>query len=104
MRVAVIYRPRAAAPMEALPMLMGGLSQWVETYSKRFSTLEFFVVGGGLALVDVDDSAELHKMVAENPFSQYMDVEIMPVVDPDIAMSTFRDAAAAFAASGAPAG
>ena len=31
-RVAVIYRPRSAAPFEAGPMLMEALGQWVETY------------------------------------------------------------------------
>ena len=47
MRVAIIYRPRSAAPVEAGPVLMEALGQWVETHSKRLSTLEFFVVGGG---------------------------------------------------------
>ena len=32
MRVAVIYRPRSAAPFEAGPMLMEALGQWVEMY------------------------------------------------------------------------
>ena len=54
---------RSAAPMEALPMLMGALGQWVETYSKRFSTLEFFAIGGGLVLADFDDSTELNRIV-----------------------------------------
>jgi hypothetical protein len=33
MQVAIIYRPRSAASFEALPMLMGALREWVETYS-----------------------------------------------------------------------
>ena len=68
-------------------MLMGALGQWVEQYSKRFSTLEFFVIGGGLVLADIDDSAELNRIVAENPFTPFMDVEIMPVVEPGTAMA-----------------
>jgi hypothetical protein len=101
-RVAVIYRPRNAAPFEAFPMLMGALGQWVETYSKRVSTIEFFAVGGGLVLADIDDSAELHRMVAENPFTPFMDVEIMPVVEPNAAMETWGDVAATFATAGQP--
>ena len=58
------------------------MGRWVETYSTRFSTLEFFVVGGGLVLADFDDSTELNRILAENPFTQFMDVEIMPVVEP----------------------
>ena len=94
MRVAIIYRPRSAAPVEAFPMLMEALGQWVETYAKRFSTLEFFAIGGGLALADIDDSTELHRIVAENPFTPYMDVEIMPVVEPQVAMETLGGMAA----------
>ena len=82
-------------------MLMGALGQWVENYSKRFSTLEFFVIGGGLVLADIDDSAELNRIVAENPFTPFMDVEIMPVVEPGTAMATYGEIVAAFAGSSA---
>lgn len=95
MRVAVIYRPKNPGPLEAAPMLMGALGRWVEKYSTRFSVLEFFVTGGGLVLADIDDSVELHRIVAENPFTPFMDVEIMPVVDPSTAMATYAEAAAA---------
>ena len=101
-RVAIIYRPRTAAPIEALPMLMGALGQWVENYSKRFSTLEFFVIGGGLVLADIDDSTELHRIVAENPFTPFMDVEIMPVVEPGTAMAAYGEVAAALAGAAQP--
>jgi hypothetical protein len=102
-RVAIIYRQRNAAPIEALPTLMAGLDQWVETYSK-VSTIEFFAVGGGLVLADIDDSTELHRLVAENPFTPWMDVEIMPIIEPGAAMETWRDVAATFASSGQPSG
>jgi Domain of unknown function (DUF3303) len=104
MRVAIIYRPRNAAPLEAVPMLMGGLRQWVDTYSKRFTVLEFFAIGGGLVLADIDDSTELHTIVAENPFTPFMDVEIMPVVEPGAAMETWGEVAATFGAAPPPAG
>jgi hypothetical protein len=99
MRVAIIYRPRSAAPFEAGPLLMGALGQWVEKYTSRFETLEFFVAGGGLVLADLDDSAELNRIVAENPFTPFMDVEIRPVVDPGSAMAAFGEMVAALAAS-----
>ncbi len=83
-------------------MLMGALGQWVENYSKGFSTLEFFVTGGGLVLADIDDSAELHRIVAENPFTPFMDVEIMPVVEPGTAMAAYGEVAAAFATAAQP--
>jgi len=104
MRVAIIYRPRSAAPVEAGPMLMEALGQWVETYSKRFSTLEFFVVGGGLMLADFDDSTELNRILAENPFTPFMDVEIMPVLEPRAAMANFGEVIAALVAAAQPSG
>jgi muconolactone delta-isomerase len=95
MRVAIIYRQRSAAPLETLPMMMEALGRWVETYSKRASTIEFFAMGGGLVLADFDDASELHQLVAENPFTAYMDVEVIPVVEPTVAMQTWAQAATA---------
>jgi hypothetical protein len=104
MRVAVIYRPRSAAPVEAGPMLMEALGHWVETHSQRFSTLEFFVAGGGLVLADIDDSAELHRIVAENPFTPFMEVDILPVVEPQAAMAVYGEVMAALAGATPSAG
>lgn len=97
MRVAVIYRPRSAAPPEGFAGLMGLLGEWVQTWSGRVDTMEFFVVGGGLVLGEFADTAHLHRMVAENPFTPYMDVEIMPVREPGEAMATFGEISAALA-------
>lgn len=104
MRLAIIYRPKATAPMEVALMLMGGLGQWAETYAERFSTFEFFVDGGGLVLGDFDDNAELQQILAENPFTPYSDVQIRPVIEPGVAMATYSRTLAALAAAGHPAG
>ncbi|HRD59751.1 DUF3303 family protein [uncultured Nocardioides sp.] len=80
-------------------MLMGALGQWVENHSKRFSTLEFFVAGGGLMLADFDDSTELNRILAENPFTPFMDVEVLPVVEPQAAMANFSEVIAALLAA-----
>jgi Domain of unknown function (DUF3303) len=95
MRVAIIYRQRSAAPFEALPMMVEALDQWVETYSKRAETIEFFVMGGGLVIADFDDAGELHRLVAENPFTAFMDVEVMPIIEPMAAQETWRQVVAA---------
>ncbi len=95
MRVAVIYRPRNAPPQEAVPMLFAALGQWVEKYGKRFSTLEFFVGGGGFGVIDIDDSAELQRIASENPFTPFSEVEIRPVVEPGTALAIVGEALAA---------
>jgi hypothetical protein len=91
MRVAIIYRPKSPAPMEAVPQFMQALGAWVEKYSGRMSTLEFFAAGGGFAVIDIDDSADLFRITAENPFTPFSDVEVRPVVDPRIAMATLQE-------------
>ena len=104
MRLAIIYRQRSAAPFEALPMMMKALGQWVDTYSKRASTIEFFAMGGGLVLADFDDAGELHRLVAENPFTAFMDVEVIPVIEPTAAMETWGQAMAALTGAAQPSG
>ena len=95
MRVAVIYRPRSAPPVEQLPMLVAGLAQWVEQHAAKFSTLEFFVAGGGFGVIDVDDAADLNRLTAENPFTPYSEVEIRPVLDPRAGLATLAELASA---------
>lgn len=95
MRVAVIYRPKNTPTLEAFPMLLGGMGQWLERYGDRFSTLEFFVGGGGFGVIDIDDSAELHRIAAEHPFTPFSDVEIRPVVEPGTAMEILSETIAA---------
>ena len=102
MRVAIIYRQRHPAPFEALPAMAGALGEWVETYSKQVSTMEFFAMGGGLVLGDFDDSNELHRLVAANPFTAFMDVEVIPIVEPTAAMATWDEAVAALTGASQP--
>lgn len=104
MRVAIIYRQRNAAPFEALPMMAEALGEWVETYSKQASTIEFFAMGGGLVLADFDDSSELHRLVAFNPFTPFMDVEVIPIIEPTEAMETWRQVVAAATGAAQPSG
>ena len=98
MRVAIIYRPKSAPPPEVLPELLQRMGGWVEKYSGRISPLEFFVAGGGYGVIDVDDAAELHRILSEHPFTPFADVEIRPVLSPAEAMANLREAAAARAA------
>jgi hypothetical protein len=83
-------------------MMMEALRQWVDTYSKRASTIEFFAMGGGLVLADFDDANELHRLVAENPFTAFMDVEVIPIIEPTAAMETWGQAAAALTSAAPP--
>ncbi|MGH3368646.1 MAG: DUF3303 family protein [Nocardioidaceae bacterium] len=100
MRVAVIYRPRNAPPFELMPQLMQGMAEWVDRYQDRMETTYFFAGGGGFGVLDIDDSSELQRILAEHPFTPFADVEIRPVVDPGTALKTLQEVFAARAATG----
>ncbi len=91
MRVAVIYRPKSPPPPEAMPVLMQRMGAWVEEYQGKMSTMEFFGGGGGFGVLDVGDSAELHRMIGAHPFTPFAEIEIRPVVEPGQAMQITRE-------------
>ena len=97
MRIAIIYKPRNPAPPEAVPVLIERLRGWVDQHASSFATLEFFPGGGGIGIIDVDSSSDLHTIVAANPFTPCSDVEIRPVLDPGTAFENLREAMAAAA-------
>src|ERR671932_772513 len=96
MRVALIYRPRNAAPPELVPQLFQQMREWITRYESRMETIGFFVSGGGFAVLDSEDAAELQRMTAENPFTPFADVECTPWSTPrphyERSRSCFRQA------------
>jgi hypothetical protein len=94
MKIAVIYRPRTAAPFERVPDMLQGTAEWIEKYGDRFETLYFFAAGGGVGVADIDDSAEFQRMTAEHPFTPYADVEIHPAIDAQTSLKTLKESLA----------
>ena len=95
MKIAIIYRPKTPPPLDALPDMIDGMSAWVEQHAAKMETLYFFASGGGFGVLDIDDAAQAHRLMAEHPFTQYADVEVRPVVDPETALATLQEVAAA---------
>jgi muconolactone delta-isomerase len=52
-----------------------------------------------VAIANVSDEAELHRMIVEMPFSPFSDHEIRPIVDPATGWRQAREALAAMMAS-----
>jgi hypothetical protein len=92
MRFAVIYRPKHAAPAELLPELLKAMGAWMQNNARRVEDVQFFIDGGGFGTIETEDPAEISRILAEHPFTQYSDVEVKPLIDPSIAMAVLVEA------------
>ncbi len=92
MRFAIIYTPKHPVPPAELPELLNGMAAWMQNHQSRLEGVQFFVGGGGFGTAEVDDAADLSRMLAEHPFTQYSEVAIKPLVDPATAMSILQEA------------
>jgi hypothetical protein len=95
MRFLVVARQKFAAPLEIVPGLIDAAEAWQKRHADRLETFGLFPGEGGVAIADVSDEAELHRMILEMPFSPFSDYEIKVIVD---ASTAWRQAREAFAA------
>jgi muconolactone delta-isomerase len=91
MKLAVIYRPKNTPPLDAVAGMFEGMGQWLQKYQGQMDVLYFFAGGGGFGVVDIDDAAELQRMLAEHPFTTFADVEINPVVEAQAALQNLQE-------------
>jgi muconolactone delta-isomerase len=99
MRFLVVATPKFPAPPEIVPTLIDRAEQWQKRYDDKFAVFGLFPGGGGFAVADVSDEAELHRMIVEMPFSPFSEHEIRPVVDGATGWRQAREAFAAMMAS-----
>jgi hypothetical protein len=91
MRFAVIYRPKHAVPPELIPELLKGMGDWMQSHGSRVKDVQFFIGGGGLGTIETDDPAELARLISDHPFTQYSEVEIKPLLDPQAALEVLTE-------------
>jgi hypothetical protein len=92
MRFVLIYRPKHAIGRESMPEMLAGMGEWMQQHGGRVEDVQFFVGGGGLGYIETDDAEELTRLVAGNPFSQFSEIEIKPLVAPERAMAITQEA------------
>ena len=92
MRFAVIYRPKHPVPPELVPELLKGMGEWMQSHGSRVEDVQFFVGGGGFGTIETDDPAEIAGLTATHPFTQYSEVEIKPLLDPQAALAVLAEA------------
>jgi Domain of unknown function (DUF3303) len=91
MKYAIIYRPKHPVSRDQLPEMLKGMGEWMQAHGSRLEGVQFFIGGGGFGTIDTDDPAELTRLIAEHPFTQYSDVEIHPLLDPQAAMGVLSE-------------
>jgi hypothetical protein len=93
MRFAIIYRPgNNPAPPEQIPDLVQAAGDWMERHGDRFEAIEFFVGGGGFGIIDTDEPDVAQRLIAENPFTPFAEIEIRPLIDPAAALGILQEA------------
>ena len=100
MKFLVVAAPKFQAPPDLVPSLIDGAEAWQKRYEEKFDAFGLFPDGGGFAVVEVSDAAELHRILLEMPFSPFSDHVIRPIVDGATGWRQGREAIAAMMASG----
>ncbi|MEZ5077314.1 MAG: DUF3303 family protein [Solirubrobacterales bacterium] len=92
MKFAIIYRPKSPPPPGSMPEMLKGMGDWMQAHGNRVEGIQFFVGGGGFGTIETDDPAELTGLLAANPFTQYSEVEVKPILDPAAAIAALQEA------------
>lgn len=99
MKFLVVATPKTTAPPEMIPMMIDRSEEWQQRYEDKFEAFGLFPGGGGFAIADVADEAELHRMIVEMPFSPFSDHQILTIVDPATGWRQAREAFTAMMAA-----
>ncbi len=99
MRFLVVATPKFPAPPDMIATMIDRSEEWNQRYQDKFEAEGLFPGGGGFAIVDVSDEAELHRMIIEHPFSAFSEIVPRPIVDSATAWRQGREAVAAMMAS-----
>ena len=73
-------------------MILEGALEWYERYKDRFTEFGTFMGGGGFGVVEVENAAELNKMITEMPFSPFSEFTAELYVEGDLGMRQFQEA------------
>ena len=94
MRVLLLAKAKFFIPPEQIMGMTNGFAAWRTQYRDKMEAFFFFAgrsAGGGI--LNVADEAELNQIVNEWPFFVFSDIEIIPIVDGDVALKQFQSMA-----------
>ena len=99
MRFLVVATPKFAAPPEMIVTMIDRSEEWHQRHDDKFEASGLFPGGGGFAIADVSDEAELHRMIVEHPFAPFSEIITRPIVDNATGYRQAREAFSAMMAS-----
>ena len=103
MRVLVMVRPQFPVPPEQAPALTQAFAGWRERYRADMEAFYFFAgSNGGCGIINVTDEVAFNQMMLEFPFAMVSTLEVLPLIDGDVALQQFQQFIATMA-GGAPA-
>jgi muconolactone delta-isomerase len=94
MRALVTSTPKVPPPPDAVIGMIDAAERWQERYASNFESFGLFPGGGGYGIVNVEDEAELHRMLAQMPFGPFSTWEIRVIVDGATGWGQMREAIA----------
>ena len=95
MRFLIVSTPRTTPPADMLLGMLDRSEEWHQRYADRLESFGLFPGGGGFGVIDIHDEAELHRMLAEMPFSAFNTVEVRSFVDGATGWRQAKEAVAA---------
>ncbi len=101
MRALVIARQKMPPPVEMLPALVQGFHAWRDKYRDKLESFSFFVSStGGFAILNAEDENEAYQILLEWPLTPFSEIEVLPFVDGDHALSRWSAQMEGMAAGG----
>ena len=103
MRFLVVTMSKTPMPPEAMPMLLEGMTAWVDEHrsSGKFEQVWSFAgLQGGGGILNVDSLDELDAIMADFPFGPFSDITIYGLADLDAGLAGFRRAIEQMAGAG----
>ena len=83
MRFAIIYRPgNNAAPPEQIPDMVQAMGEWMQRHGDRFEIDRILRRRGRPCGHRYRRCRLTQRLITENPFTPYAEIEIRPLMDP----------------------
>lgn len=93
MRVLIVSKAQFPIPPEAVPMLIDGMTAWMNKYTKEKKMEQVFGfagLNGGGGILNVNSAEELDAIMTEFPFGPWSQNEVYILSDVNASLANFK--------------